>query len=80
MGKFTSPEQAVFIRSQCIMDNALSVFEILHYMRFKHKGKICDVALKLYISKAFDSVNWSYLQAVMRKMGLCDRWISWMMM
>jgi len=51
------------------MDNALFVFEILHFMKCKHRGKKGEVTLKLDISKAFDSVNWSYLNVVMKKMG-----------
>jgi len=48
--------------------------EILNFMRGKHKGKTAgEVPLKLDISKAFDSVNWKYLQVVMKKMGFCDR-------
>jgi len=62
------------------MDNALTAFEILHHMRCKTKGKIGEVALKLDISKAFDSVSWLYLQAILDKMGFCTRWVSWMMM
>jgi len=33
----------------------------------------------LDISKAFNSVSWSYLEAILTKMGFCTEWISWMM-
>jgi len=54
--KWIYPEQAAFVPSRSIMDNALTTFEILHYMRSKHEGKIGDVALKLDTSKAIDSI------------------------
>lgn len=68
------------MHSRSIMDNALTAFEVLHHMRCKTKGKIGEVALKLDISKAFDSVNWSYLKAILFKMGFSSQWTSWMMM
>jgi len=80
INKWIPHEQAAFVHSRSIMDNALTTFEILHNMRCKSKGKVGEVALKLDISKAFDSVSWSYLQAILCKMGFCSRWISWMMM
>lgn len=80
IGKFISQEQVAFIPTWSIMDNTLSTFKILHHMRCKHKGKPGEVALKLDISKAFDSVSWSYLKAVMKKMGFNEKLISWMMM
>jgi hypothetical protein len=80
INKWISPEQAAFVPTRSIMDNALTAFEILHYMRCKHKGKIGDVALKLDISKAFDSVSWAYLQAILCKLGFSPQWVSWMMM
>jgi len=43
-------------------------------MRGKHKGKTAgEVALKLDVSKAFDSVNWKYLRVVMKRIEFCDR-------
>lgn len=80
IGSFISLDQAAFVPTRSIMDNALSTFEILHFMKCKHKGKKGEVALKLDISKAFDSVNWTYLCLVKKKMGFCDCWISWIKM
>jgi len=51
------------------MDDALMVFETLHHMFCKHKEKIGEVILKLNILKAFDSVIWSYLDAIHVKNG-----------
>lgn len=75
-----SENQSAFVPGRSINDNVLVSFEIVHYMKRKHRGLEGDVAIKLDISKANDRVSWSYLRAVMRRMGFCSRWIDWIMM
>ena len=62
-----------------ISDNILVAFETLHYMRNHNKGKLGFMALKLDMTKAYDIVEWSYMEKVLIKMGFQNRWVHLMM-
>lgn len=72
--------QSTFITGRHIQDNSLIAFELLHTIKKKHNRKVGDVALKIDISKAYDQVDWTYLEDIMRRMGFCDTWICWIML
>ena len=62
-----------------ISDNILVAFETFHYVRNHNKGKIGFMALKLDMSKAYDRVEWSFMEKVLVKMGFQDSWVKLMM-
>ncbi|XP_030948949.1 uncharacterized protein LOC115972854 [Quercus lobata] len=54
-------------------------FETLHYMKNHQKGKSGFMALKLDMSKAYDRVEWVFLEGMMKQMGFDIRWIALIM-
>jgi len=44
--------------------------------KFRNEGFL---SLKLDMSKAYNSVEWSFLEMMMRKLGFTERWIELMM-
>jgi hypothetical protein len=44
------------------------------------KGKKCFMVAKLDISKAYDRIEWSFLEETMRRMGFASRWVQLIMM
>ena len=72
--------QSAFVPGRLITDNVLVAFKTMHYIDQRKKGKEALMAIKLDMSKAYDRVEWVYLEAMMRKIGFHERWISLMMM
>jgi len=62
-----------------ITDNVLVVYEIMHFLKQKRGGSDSFMAAKLDMSKAFDRVEWIFVEKVMRKMGFNEDWINLVM-
>ena len=72
--------QSAFTKNRLIFDNILVAFETLHSMKNHKTGKNGYMALKLDMSKAYDRVEWSILEEIMRRLGFEERWINLMIL
>jgi hypothetical protein len=69
LGDIISPNQSAFVPGRLISDNTILAYEMSHFMRRKRRGKDVYMALKLDMSKAYDRVEWPFLEGMMQKMG-----------
>ncbi|KAG9444848.1 hypothetical protein H6P81_016188 [Aristolochia fimbriata] len=69
-----SKEQNGFIPSRQIRDAAMVIHEVADHFAKSEEPRII---LKLDSKKAFDRVDWDFLEAIMRQIGFGERWIGW---
>jgi hypothetical protein len=60
-----------FVKGRNIQDNFLFVQQMVKTL---HRKKEAHILLKLDISKAFDSVSWSFLLEILQHVGFGQRW------
>ena len=75
--KLISETQSAFVARRLISDNILVAQEIFHAMRTNQICKSKFVAIKTDMSKAYDRVEWNFLEALMLKMGFAEKWVAW---
>ena len=77
LAKVISMSQNVFVEGRESMDVVLIANKAIDSILKSNRGAIL---CKLDIEKAYDHVDWSFLLAVLEKMGFgerCRRWIKW---
>ena len=65
---FIVPE-CLFVPGRLITDNVLLAYELTHYLNHRKWGKNGVAAIKLDMSKAYDRVEWMFLEKMMTKLG-----------
>jgi len=73
LSNLVPPNQSAFVRGRSIHDNFLFVQQMV---RALHSKKEAHILLKLDISKAFDSVSWSFLIEVLKHLGFGQKWCN----
>ena len=74
-----SEHQSAFTKDRLISNNIMVAFETLHCLQRYNFGSHGYMANKLDMSKAYDRVEWSFLEGIMRKMGFNEGWIKLIM-
>jgi hypothetical protein len=71
-----SEEQSALVSGRMIIDNIISGYDCLHFMKRNRSKKNSFCALKLDMMKAYDRVEWDYLEAIMIKLGFSQQWVG----
>eukprot|EP00253_Pinus_taeda_P023359 PITA_23359 len=71
-----SQEQSGYVEGRQILDNILLAQEMIHSL---HSRKEAGMLMQLDLSKAYDKVSWSYLEAILKAFGFSTQWIKWVL-
>ncbi|XP_026436394.1 uncharacterized protein LOC113334324, partial [Papaver somniferum] len=75
MDKLISPVQCAYIEGRQIIDGTLIANELVDSrLRSGNAGILCKIDLE----KAFDRINWNYLESVLIQMGFTSKWRNWL--
>ncbi|XP_028076555.1 uncharacterized protein LOC114278664 [Camellia sinensis] len=72
-------QQSAFVPGQLIQDNILVAHKAFHHLKLKKRGGLHEMPIKLDFNKAYDRVQWDFLQALLLKMGFNPVWTEWVM-
>jgi len=75
MHSIISVSQLAFLKGRHLVDGVLVVNEVVDLAK---KSKRECLILKVDFEKAYDSVDWGFLEYMMRRVGKCDKWVIWM--
>ena len=72
---FISLNQSAFVKDRLLIENVLLASELV---KSYHKDSVIErCAVKIDVSKAFDSVQWSFLLSVLTALNFPERFIVW---
>jgi hypothetical protein len=72
--KVVRPTQTAFMPGRNILEGVFVLHETIHE---PHRNRMDGVLLKIDFEKAYDKVNWDFLQQVLRMKGFDPKWCQW---
>lgn len=79
LDELVSETQSAFIPGRMITDNAIIAFECFHKIQHSKNPRDTHYAYKLDCAKAYDRVDWRFLEGTLCKFGFCKKWTDWVM-
>jgi exonuclease III len=64
-----SPQQSVFLPGRLISDNTIIAFETFHHLKHNNNKKKGYVGVKLDMAKAYDRLEWTFIDSTLTTMG-----------
>ena len=74
--RIISDSQSAFVPVRLITDNTTVAFEMVHRMRNRRRGKVGHMVVKLDISKAYDRLEWDFLEKIMMSLGFSEHCVN----
>jgi hypothetical protein len=75
IGSLIPKTQTAFLKGRQLVEGVVVVNEVIDYA--KKTGKDCLI-LKVDFEKAYDSVDWNFLDYMLRQFGFGQKWRNWM--
>jgi hypothetical protein len=76
LDELISPNQSAFVLGRLISNNTILEYEMSHFMKRRRSGKRSYMAVKLDMSKAYDRVEWYFLEGTMLRLGFCAPYVE----
>jgi hypothetical protein len=74
MDRLVAPTQSAFIKGRHLVDGVVVINEVVDSAR--RNGQSCLI-FKVDFEKAYDSVDWSFLDYMLDRFGFCSKWKDW---
>lgn len=71
-----SDKQSAFVEGRLLTDNALIAFKVNHYIKWRTQGANGMANLEIDVSKAYDRLEWDFLEHMLCKFGFNQMWID----
>ncbi|KAL9685346.1 hypothetical protein QQ045_022795 [Rhodiola kirilowii] len=76
LNQVISHYQSAFIKGRIITDNFIIAHEISHVLKSSKSRKDFSASIKVDMSKAYDRVEWPFLEQLMMRMGFAEKWVD----
>ena len=79
MPNLVSQNQSAFVGGRMIQDNIIITHEIVHCLKKRKEPSKDGFIAKLDMNKAYDRLEWKFLEKCLLAFGFCDAWVQMIM-